>query len=182
MNCWKSVRFLRDYGTIRVAIFSISAMMVFFTLFYVGFLDLHPHVQISRIGLPFFLAALILVYPLHKLFHCLPLWFSGHKASLSLERNSNGVPVLFCDLPKPVSRNLAIIYVAFPVTAITIVALAAASAAPNFFHYIAVAASINFGFSIMDCIYLSFLIKAPSYAYVEDFRDGFHILIQRFKQ
>ncbi|HEX7064772.1 MAG TPA: DUF3267 domain-containing protein [Bacillales bacterium] len=181
MNCLKSVRFMRDYGTIRIAIFSVFATMVYFTLFYVLFLNLHPQLQINRFSFPILLAALILIYPLHKLFHCFPIWLVGRKASLSLEWQSNRFPILFCDPSGPISRNLSIVCVAFPGVAITVLSLMVAPMIPLFFHYIAVASSINFGLAVTDFIYLSYLIKAPSHAYVEDFREGFHILVQTFK-
>jgi hypothetical protein len=177
MNCLKSVRFMRQIGTVRITIISIFAALAFFILFYVAFLNVHPNLHLNRLNLPIFLSALILVYPLHKLFHCLPVWATGRKATLSFERKS-GFPVLFCDLPGPVSRNLAIGCVAFPSVAITVLTLATAEMFPYSFHYIALVSAINFGLSITDFIYVSFLFKAPSHAYVEDFRDGFHILIQ----
>ncbi|HET7578722.1 MAG TPA: DUF3267 domain-containing protein [Bacillales bacterium] len=181
MNSMKSVRVMRDYGPVRLAIISIFTMVVFFALFYGIFFDLHPHLQIERFRLSWFLISLIFVYPLHKIFHCLPLWLSGYRAKLALTTLPNRYPVLFCDWPGPISRNAAIISVAFPLIGITGLSFAAASMMPEVFPYISVIATINFGLSITDCIYISFLLKAPVDAYVEDFRDGFHILIRTFK-
>lgn len=181
MNSMKSVRVMRDYGPVRLALISIFTMVVFFALFYCIFFDLHPHLQVVQFRLMWFLICLIFVYPLHKTFHCLPLWLSGHRAKLALTTMPNRYPALFCDWPGPISRNSAIVSVAFPLVGITGLSMAAASMMPEVFPYISVIATINFGLSITDCIYFSFLLKAPVNAYVEDFRDGFHILIRTFK-
>lgn len=181
MNCLKSIRFVRDFGTVRLAMVSLSAIPIFFVLFEAFGLNIHPNIQLNPFRLPIFLVSILSVYPLHKIFHCLPIWASGKKASLSIELNKNRFPVLFCHIKSPVSRNLAIICIGFPIVAISLLSLIAVFLNPDYLHYFSSVGSLNFGLSMSDCLYISYIMKAPSQTYVEDNRDGFHILVQTYK-
>lgn len=181
MNCLKSVRFVRDFGTVRLAMVSISAIPVFFVLFEAFCLNMHASIQLNPFRLPVFLISLILVYPLHKIFHCLPIWACGKRASFSMEINQNKLPLLFCQIKSPISRNLAMACIGFPIVAISGLSLTAALLMPNSLHYFSIIGAINFGLSMSDCLYIAYLIKVPAYTYVEDYRDGFHILVQTYK-
>lgn len=178
MNCIKSVHFIRDYGRIRITILSIAASLGFYTLFYVMFLNIHPHHHSVQFNMLVLLAVLIFVYPLHKLFHCLPVWCCGHQATYSLRRKDAKFPLLFCDVKRPIPRNLFMVCVAFPGVIVTLALIAASIVFPHVFHYLCIAGTLNIGLSITDFIYLGFLAGAPSHAYIEETNDGFHILVQ----
>ncbi|HET7656656.1 MAG TPA: DUF3267 domain-containing protein [Bacillales bacterium] len=181
MNCLKSVRFIRDFGTVRLAMVSISAVPVFFVLFEAFCLNIHPNIQLSPFKLPIFLAVLLIVYPLHKICHCLPLWACGKMATLSLEVNANKFPIMFCNLKGPVSRNTALACVGFPIAAVSALTIAAAFLLPQWLHYFSIIGSLNFGMSMSDCLYMTYLLKASAKTFVEDDREGFHILVQTYK-
>ncbi|HET7628161.1 MAG TPA: DUF3267 domain-containing protein [Bacillales bacterium] len=181
MNCLKSVRFARDYGSIRITIVSIGAMLAFFTVFYVAYIGLHPNLVVTRFNPPVFTASVLIVYPLHKLFHCLPVWAAGKKACFTVAMNDHRIPMLYCDIRQPISRNLAIACVTFPIAAVTAVTIAVCDWNPFLLPYMALIGAVNVGLSVTDCIYASYLLKAPANTYIEDFRDGFHILIQTMK-
>lgn len=178
MNCLKSVHIIREYGTIRLTILAIFLMVTFFTLFYVGFGNLYPNLSLGAINPLLLIAALGLAYPMHKLFHGLPVWMSGYHCRLSIQWKP-GYPLLFCDLRSRLPRNLALCVVVFPGTLLTLAAMMTAALEPQWLPYMAVAAAVNFGLSVTDWIYAALLLKTPPHAYIEDFHDGFHVLIRR---
>lgn len=181
MNCLKSIHIVRDCGTIRLAIISFFLMVTFFTLFYVAFKNIYPNLHLDPIN-PALLPVLILIYPVHKLLHGLPVWLSGYHCHLSVQWKTSKYPLLFCDLTSRLPRNLAICVVVFPGMVLTILGIIIAALAPQFLPYIAVVAAINIGLSATDWIYAGLLLRMPPHTYVEDSRDGFHILIQTIQK
>lgn len=175
MNCLKSVHILRQHGAMRLSILSFLAMLFFFIVFYsIGKAFFSPTEWIP-FRVHWGLAGLFLVYPVHKLLHGLPLWLAGRKAKMKIERVRR-IPVISCVMEEAVSRNLAICSVLFPVLAISAGAFCWLAAAPGMLHYLALLAAANFGFSFVDLIYLAYFIRMPGDTFIEEFRDGFHVL------
>lgn len=178
MNCIKSIYILRDFGTIRLTMFSIFAMLSFFSVFYSTFMIMNPHIRLSVFQFMPLFSGLLLIYPVHKMLHCLPIWMSGNSVKVSINIKSNGCPILYCDVHHALSRNMMISAVSFPGMIITLAVLVGASVAPQYVHYFSFIGAINFGLSVTDFIYFSFLLRTPAHACIEDFRDGFHVLIR----
>jgi hypothetical protein len=178
MNCIKSIYILRDYGTVRLTMLSVFAMLSFFSVFYSTLMIIIPEIQLTVFHIIPFSGVLILIYPLHKFLHCLPIWSNGRKMSFSIKMTANRYPILYCDVRDAVSRNLMITVVTSPAVIITLAVLIGALTNPQYIHYFSFIGAINFGLCVTDFIYLSFLLKVPQHSYVENFRDGFHILIR----
>ncbi|TCP29277.1 putative zincin peptidase [Scopulibacillus darangshiensis] len=122
---------------------------------------------------------LFIVWPLHKICHCIPLWLVGKRASLSIERSNKPIPIIYTNIPGTTSKRLAIIMSVFPGVVITAVIFVAASQFPSMLYYLSFAGALNFGISMKDFVYLTHLAKAPTHAYIEDDRDDCRILIKQ---
>lgn len=177
MNCMESIHIMRDYGSIRLMTISIFLMLAFFTLYYVMFQIIHPGFPVSAAHPLLLFGGLVIVYPLHKLLHALPVWLGGYHCHFSVSWRFRGYPLLFCHLNHPVPRNLGICVIVFPGTLLTLLAIISTWLAPQWLLYLAVAATLNIGLSVTDGIYAALLFRAPPYVYIEDSHDSFHLLI-----
>lgn len=178
MNCWKSINIIQDYGSLRINMIAISNGLIFFLLFYLILSTIFPNNRLVPIGFfPLFLSILIIPF-IHKLFHCLPIWMLGKRATLCI-RIKGKMPIIHCLIEKPLSKNQCFIVSLFPVIILTMLAIVFANYHPGYIHYIAIIASINFGMSTYDFIYAKKLLTAPKRCYIEDNPSGFHILIRQ---
>lgn len=179
MNCWKSFNINRDLGSSRVMIFSLLGMLTYFVLFYILFTDIYQ-IQDTAIANPIiFLAGMFAVLPVHKFLHSLPVWLSGKKARVYFEKSGMFLPLIRFVILGPVKRRLAILVMAFPVIVFTALMMTLTILFPSEIHYFSTMGALNFGFSVMDLIYLAYIMKAPAEAYVEDDTDGCKILIKQ---
>lgn len=178
MNCMKSVRFIRDYGTIRLVMLSVFHMLIFFSLSYILLDHLHPKLHLGATNPLILLGVMLAAYPAHKLGHLLPVWLSGHRGRLYIDWTRRGRPLLFCDIGDRLIRNLSLCVVLCPGFVLTLSEVIGAAQVAEAAPYLIVAATVNIGLSVTDWIYASLLLKTPSHAYIEDLPDGFHVLIQ----
>lgn len=176
--CWKSVNITRDFGRTRLAIVSISAAILFFLFFYLFLSSFVEITTVNQYGIFPFIVGLFLVPLIHKLLHCLPIWLCGKRAILTIKRTAK-VPILFCYIPNKISKRLCITSSLFPLFTFTLFSTIGAIYSPEHLPYLAIYATINFGLSVYDIIYVNHLIKAPKSSFIEDHLDGFHILLNK---
>ncbi|MEI2369160.1 DUF3267 domain-containing protein, partial [Niallia circulans] len=79
MNCWKTVHFHKKYGTQRLFILSTMTMIGCFLFLYVPIISYFAHNKLSDDYFLLFMAMFLLMYPLHKLLHLLPMLHLGDK-------------------------------------------------------------------------------------------------------
>ncbi len=163
---------------LRLAIISFTAIIISFLILYLILSLLLPAHSFSEYGFIPLLLGCLLIMPLHKLLHCIPLWISGNKAYITFHPN-RGFLCFHCHIPNALSRRLSIVTVLSPILFLTIVCIAGSWFSPEHMHYFVIFASINIGLSVYDLIYVIQLIKAPKHAFIEDHNNGFHILINK---
>ncbi|WP_376846186.1 DUF3267 domain-containing protein [Camelliibacillus cellulosilyticus] len=178
MNCWKSFNVSKDLGSVRLVIFSLLGMLCFFILFNLLFTETYTHLKVRLLNFGIMIICILLVLPIHKLLHCLPIWLTGRKARLSIEKAS-ALPMIHCNIKGAVSKRIYMVATISPAIIGTILMIAMAYVTPSAINYFAVSGSINFGLSVSDFLYLSYLLSAPSHAIVEEDRDGCRILIKQ---
>ncbi|OZM58151.1 hypothetical protein CIB95_00815 [Lottiidibacillus patelloidae] len=178
MNCWKSINIHRDYGTLRLSLFSIIVTFFYFIAFYLVFSAFHYEEQFYELGLVPFLFGLCLIIPVHKLMHLLPLWLTGTKVDFNIV-SIKGLPIPSYCIDEKVSKNKTMFSMLLPFISITITAIIGSVMFPNFFHYFSIFSSINFGLSVIDLLFLFQLLKAPRHAYIENSDVGIDILVNQ---
>ncbi|MCL7747001.1 DUF3267 domain-containing protein [Halalkalibacter alkaliphilus] len=178
MNCWKTIRISREYGTLRLMMYSGCTMLFTFLFSYLVVSSLLPTTQSPNVSLPFFVMSIIAILIVHKILHLLPIWLCGKKAMLKTNWLTP-IPVLSVQLSKPLARNLYLTALLTPVLTITAIGAVASAMFPMYIAYISIISSIHFGLAFYDILYASYLFKAPKDSYVKNHEEGFHILIKQ---
>jgi hypothetical protein len=149
---------------------------MFYLLFEGAFLNAH----FSGYNLIALTAAMLFVWPVHKLLHILPVIMSGKKASLSIEKSRlHSIPVLYTNIPCTLKKRTSILAVVFPFLLLTVGSCAAVFMLPSYIYFFAFIGAINFGISMKDLVYLLHILNAPADAFIEDDRTGCKILIKQ---
>ncbi|TLS38053.1 DUF3267 domain-containing protein [Pseudalkalibacillus caeni] len=179
MSCWKSIDLFKEYGVQRIFLFSFIVTMLCFISLYLFFSVLQPNTK--HVIVPFFpfLGSIVLLLFVHKVLHCLPLWLSGIKTTVRIENITRKLPIVRCEIERPVSRALYLIAVLSPAISITVTASLLSALFPAYMAFFAILSSINIGLSCIDLIYAIQVLRAPRHAFVEDHSEGFHILVKQ---
>ncbi|MFC0473690.1 DUF3267 domain-containing protein [Halalkalibacter kiskunsagensis] len=178
MNCWKTIRISRDYGSLRLMMYSGFTMLFSFLFYYLAVSSIIPTTESPTISLPFFIMSIIAVFLVHKILHLIPLWICGKKAMIKT-RWISFFPMLSVKVSRPLSRNLYLTALLTPIFTITLIGALASIMLPMYIAYISILSSIHFGLAFYDILYASYLIKAPKQSYVENHAEGLHILIKQ---
>ncbi|GGE44453.1 putative membrane protein YhaJ [Pullulanibacillus camelliae] len=177
MNCWKCFNVSKDIGTIKLAIFSLLGMVSFFIVFNLCF---HYHQTSTEKpwtdGL-ILIICLLLIVPVHKLLHGVPIWITGQKAELAIKK-INHLPMLYCNIKGLIPKSTAILSLGCPVVTLTVAMIVLTVLFPNQASEWALVGAVHFGLSVFDIFYLVHLITAPAHTYIEDDPYGCKILVK----
>jgi hypothetical protein len=179
MNCWKSLNLSKEFGSVRLVILSLFGMICYFVIFNLTFTNLFGSQNITDFNALVFLCCLLLVYPVHKLLHCLPIWLFGRKVRLTFDRETSFLK-LFCDITGVIPKRLYMVVILFPLIFMTVGLSILTLCFPNGIDYYLITGTVNFGISTTDLLYFVYIISAPRHAIIEDDRDGCHILIKHY--
>ncbi|WP_078548952.1 DUF3267 domain-containing protein [Litchfieldia alkalitelluris] len=177
MTCWKTINLYKDYGFHRIAIVSFFTMLIAFILLYLPLNLVYSTIHLNEDGLLLFMMTLLLIFPIHKLLHSLPLLFIGKKVKFSIERLFLGFPILSARHECMLTKRMIIIVLLTPFLFITGLMLYACSLFPQNIHYFTIIAAVHLGLCVSDFICLKQVIKAPRSCIVEEIEDGYDILI-----
>ncbi|MGV3489020.1 MAG: DUF3267 domain-containing protein [Tuberibacillus sp.] len=179
MNCWKSFNLSKDLGSVRIAMLSLFGMVCFFVIFNLAFTNIYGSIKINQFNILLFLLCVLFVYPMHKLLHAVPIWMTGKKASVKLDR-SGFIPTLFCQIPGTTSKRLYSMVILFPFLFMTGALIVLTVFYPDGIHYYSVTGAINFGISVTDLLSFFYLFSAPSHSIIEEDQNGCRILIKQY--
>lgn len=124
-----------------------------------------------------FVSGIILMYPLHKLLHYLPIAHLGSKIRKKLEWKYGIFPLIQIRVQEPISKSLFLFALLLPFTSITVVLVFACFLFPHYIHYITILIAYQTGLSVSDLVYAYSIIRAPKEALIEENDDGFEILV-----
>ncbi|WP_088102681.1 DUF3267 domain-containing protein [Halalkalibacter urbisdiaboli] len=179
MNCWKTINISRDYGTLRLIMFSGCTMLFSFLLYYLVISTfVHTTAYSIKISFSLFIAGILAIIIIHKCLHCLPIWVSGRKGTLTWKW-MYGFPVMTLSLCTPLTKKLYVISLLMPVIVITSCTSLASIAFPTYLPLFSILAAVNFGLCFYDFIYVSYILKAPRQSYVTNHSEGVHILVKQ---
>ncbi len=178
MTCWKTINLYREYGFHRIAIVSLITMLLTFILLYLPLNLMYSNIHLNEDGFKFFTITLLLIYPIHKLLHSLPLLLLGKKVQITIERN-HLVPLLSVRPKCMLSKPLFIIVLLTPFIMVTSLMLYGCVIFPQYIHYFSIITAVHLGLCVSDFIYVKQMLLAPKSCIVEDIKDGYDILINK---
>jgi hypothetical protein len=177
MNCWKTVNFSRDYGPQRLFILSSLTMLLTFIFIYVPAQYLFAAASLSDKHFLLFLAALLAIYPLHKLLHFLPMIHQRKKIKKELLFKYSIIPVFYVKVNEPMPKWLFLTALLTPFVVINCAILIACYSFGQYVHYFTILLAFHMGLCLHDLICAKNVVSAPNQSYIEESEDGIEILL-----
>ncbi|QOR67416.1 DUF3267 domain-containing protein [Cytobacillus suaedae] len=177
MTCWRTINLAKDYGFHRIVLISIITMFFTFVLIYIPLNLMHPNAHLNEDGILFFLTGCLIVFPVHKLLHGLPLFILRKKFKLTASSNILFMPVLTIRLKQTLSKSIIITALIMPFLLITSLMLIGSFMFPGYIHYFSIIAALNLGLCVPDLICLRHVLQAPKTSQIEEVDDGYSILV-----
>ncbi|MGM0876264.1 MAG: DUF3267 domain-containing protein [Bacillota bacterium] len=125
-----------------------------------------------------FVLVMVSMIPIHKLLHALPLLVSGYRVSLKIKYYYM-LPIFqikSCNGIKKVNMLLSLIA---PFLFFTSVFFLGGVSFPAYMHYFCIAMAFHIGLCVPDFIFIRQLLFAPKTCFIEEFEDGFDVLVQK---
>ncbi|WP_234978427.1 DUF3267 domain-containing protein [Bacillus tuaregi] len=177
MNCWKEINLTKQYGTQRVCILSIITMLFTFILLYVPANYLFVPSTLEDNYFLFLIAALWLMYPIHKIIHFFSLVHLKNKIKKTFKIKYLVMPVIQIQIIEPISKWQYILTLILPFILINGFLFTACWIFNNYVHYFTILLAFHIGLCVSDFIYIKNVLKAPNRAYIEENENGFEILV-----
>ncbi|TDM07472.1 DUF3267 domain-containing protein [Macrococcus lamae] len=177
LSCTKNFNIKTTYGIQRIIFISAIVSTVIFLISFEIFISF-VRGQFSDANFLYFLCALFLLYPVHKLLHLLA--FIGDTKSFVIQKitRNSWPPLINVRVNHPVSKFHFIIALLLPFVIITTLTIAAAIVMPEYGHYFLFLCSVNVGISFIDFIYLKYIFNTPRGTFIEERRYGLELLIK----
>lgn len=176
LHCWKMINVQKQYGHDRIFLFSMIFVFAVFSCFYILINAIHNG-PVSDNLFPIFIVTLLLIYPLHKLLHFLPIAPQRQQLRFSIQKRFGFIPILNMKIHEPILKSSYLISLSTPFIVINGGLILGAILFPGFRHYFAILLAYHCGLCLIDLLYIKHLIKTPKKALIEETDKGFEILI-----
>ncbi len=176
LHCWKTINVQKHYGHDRILLMSIISMLAVFSVFYIA-LNVFRHEPVSDKLFPLFIIVLLMIYPVHKLLHFLPLIKVKKHIRFHIKYYFKIVPILKLHVTEPVLKSRYVASLIIPFIVINTILIIGALVFPSFRHYFTLLLAFHSGLCLIDLLYVKHLLKAPKKALIEENDKGFQILI-----
>ncbi|HEY4553435.1 MAG TPA: DUF3267 domain-containing protein [Bacillaceae bacterium] len=177
MHCWKTVGVDRKYFFFRNFFISAMVGLFVFILLYIPMQLLFHEPLEDRNFLMFFLI-LLMIYPLHKLLHVIPIMDFRKHFIWRVNRYFRILPVLSVKVMNPIPKGRYSIALLFPFLSISAILFAAIFLFPQYGHYITILFAYHTAICVNDLIYVKMLMSTPRNALVEENEEGYEILVK----
>ncbi|QPC45987.1 DUF3267 domain-containing protein [Mangrovibacillus cuniculi] len=176
MHCYQPYRKQKVHSKDRMIIWSLLIAVITFCVIYV---PVHlwsqtpnrdDHVLILIIGL-------ILLYPLHKFFHILPIIHLWHDMKFSWSTLGKFVPLLTIQVRKPLVKWHYLTSLMFPLLINSLILSSLTFAFPAYSHYFTILQAVHFGICAQDLFILKSIVTCPNASYIEENSIGFEVLV-----
>ncbi|MFD2443102.1 DUF3267 domain-containing protein [Bacillus sp. CGMCC 1.16607] len=176
MNCWRTINIAKQYGSQRLFILSSLTMLFSFIILYV------PVTYLTELPLKsnyFFLLLLSIffLYPIHKLFHYLPIAHLGERVNKSFEMYGSILPIIHIRVHEPIRKWTFLLALFFPFIIIGLLISFGFIFFPNYSHYFTILLSFHIGLCVSDFIRAKNILFAPNHSFIEENDEGFEILV-----
>ena len=176
MHCWKTINVKKQYGLDRLYIMSALMALGVFMSFYIVLNILYSD-PLSDKNFLLFILAILAIYPLHKLFHFLPLVGCHKCIKLIIKKSFKIFPVVSLHIKEPVSKKRFLFTLLSPFLLINSLIILLSILMPIYSHYFAMLLAYHCGLCLTDLIYIRNLAHSPKDALIEETETGYEILV-----
>ncbi|WP_335872027.1 DUF3267 domain-containing protein [Bacillus sp. 2205SS5-2] len=176
MHCWKSINFEKQFGFERLFLLSLITGLSIFTLVYVPFTLLFSQTLYDTHFSLFFISVL-LIYPLHKIFHLIPLLPVWKHVKIQWVWQLSFIPIIQIKVREPVPKNLYLSSIFSPMIVLNTLLIFACLHLPNYVHYFTIIMAYHWAICTTDVIYAKYLLFCPKNAMIEESDRGCEVLV-----
>ncbi len=176
MHCWKTINVKKQYGLDRLYLMSALIALGVFMTFYITLTIINSN-PLSDKNFLLFIGAILAIYPLHKLFHFLPLIGCRKSIRIIIRKQLKVIPMISLHITEPVAKIRFILTLISPFLVINTVIIALSFMMPSYAHYFAMLLAYHSGLCLTDLIYIRNLAHSPKDALIEETDNGYEILI-----
>lgn len=177
MNCWKTINLSKDVGSQRILFISTLTMVFVFILTYLPINLLLPNVHFKDQHFLLFILLLVSMIPIHKLLHVFPLILCGCRVSLKIKYYYL-LPIFQIRTCDCVKKGNMIVSLFFPFFIFTAILFLSSIYFPAYVHYLCIALAFHIGLCVPDFILIRHILFAPKTCFIEEFEDGYEVLVQ----
>ncbi|MBM7571448.1 DUF3267 domain-containing protein [Aquibacillus albus] len=178
MNCWKTINVNREFGINRIYVVSFLIGLLSFIFLYLPFSIIHQSHELKDHGVFPLLLGLVLLPLVHNLMHILPLILINRRMKIKWHIKYK-IFLIISSLPKSkMSKQTTLFSLLAPTLFLTVPGLITSYLFTDYYAYFLIFTAFNIGLSFTDFLCASKLIKAPKKCIVENFNDGFDILVR----
>lgn len=176
MHCWKSINKNKQYGRSKIWMLSLLLMMGCFIFIYPIFSFFTVNNLSDKHALLFVLG-IILLYPIHKLLHFIPLLLVAKSTTFTLKfKKYFAVDIM---LNSPLSKSLFLFVLLTPFLVISSALIIGSILFPIYAHYFIILFSFHFGLCTSDFIMLKNILQSPQRCFIEENDESFEILVEQ---
>jgi hypothetical protein len=177
MNCWKTINISRQYGSQRLFLLSSLTMLFSFIILYVPvtYLSVSP---LKSNYFIFLIVSIACMYPMHKLFHYLPIAHLGNRVKKKVVMDGF-LPIIHIRVSEPIRKWNFLLALFAPFIGIGLMISAGIIFLPSYSHYFTILLAYHIGLCVSDFICAQNVLFAPNGSYIEENDEGFEILINR---
>ena len=176
MNCWKSININQYFGSWSKINVSIFSMIVSYILFYIPFSFFVDIKMLNDNHFLQFLLILLVIYPLHKCLHVIPLIIMRENFTIIRRKSGFFFPFIQIKIMRPIGKRIYISSLLMPFLIINSILIICLFQFPLLVHYLTFLLSFHIGICVSDFISLASLVKSPPKSYIEESDEGFEIL------
>ncbi|MGN1401427.1 MAG: DUF3267 domain-containing protein [Bacillus sp. (in: firmicutes)] len=171
MQCWKSINLNKQYGFHKILILSCMTMVISFMVIY-PFTSFHfDSVPLQDDKMLPFISLLLLLFPIHKLLHLIPLLFFMAKLQVRI------LPGFSIMVKEPISKHLYTAALLTPFIVVTASICLITMKYPSYSHYSAILLSYHTGICLSDFLKLKNTFYSPYKSFIEETDEGYEILV-----
>jgi Putative zincin peptidase len=178
MNCWKTINLSKDVGHYRILFISMLTMLFIFILTYLPINLLLPNIHLKDDHFFIFILLLFSMFPIHKLLHVVPLLISGSRVSMKI-KFFYLLPVIQVKASESIKKRNMLLSLMSPFLIVTIALLLGSLFFSDYLHYFCIAMALHIGICVPDFMISKHLLLAPKMCFIEEFDDGYEVLVQR---
>ncbi|WP_226670068.1 DUF3267 domain-containing protein [Metabacillus litoralis] len=178
MNCWKTINLSKDVGTHRILFISMLTMIFVFILTYLPINLFFSKVHLKDGHFLMFVLLLVSMIPVHKILHLFPLLLSGCPVEMKV-KHYYFIPFIQIKACKEIKKHNMLLSLITPFMFFTFIFLIGSIIFPAYMHYFSIATAIHIGLCVPDFIFIKHLLLAPRSCFIEEFDDGYEVLVQK---
>ena len=180
MNCIKTINAEYEYGTTRFLLLASLTFTIVFCLSYVftNFNNQNPN---SDANFLYFLVALFLLYPVHKLIHYITLFRYKKSISYKFKIKFTFVPILYMRIKEPIPKKRYLVTLIAPFIVLNPILLTGAFIWLASSHYFCLLLAFHCSICLLDLLYIKDIWPAPKNAIIEETNANMQLIINTNK-